>query len=190
MQILARNSATNALSAMSPRRQWMSAPAGVDLFLTAGGDERIVVDPVTKRNRYATTATPSRREIFLSSSTASTITSGYRAVEMAWAELTVDTNGDCQGINAWFDPSGRDSSAGRKRCPAQNSSIRNGARSGAAPPWRLRRRATPQSAPPSRGVSGEASRAFDCTWDRASKRVACVMLGWVVVHPFDVRSPP
>src|SRR5208282_2065577 len=82
----------------------MSAAAGVDLFLTAGGDERILVDPVTKRNRYATTATPSRHEIFLSSSTASTITSrAYHAVEMAWAELTADTNGDCQNINAWFD---------------------------------------------------------------------------------------
>jgi len=103
MQILARHSPTNAYSAMSPKRQWMSAAAGVDLFLTAGGDGRILVDPVTKRNRYATTATPSRHEIFLSSSTASTITSrAYHAVEMAWAELTADTN-DCQGINAWFD---------------------------------------------------------------------------------------
>ncbi len=50
MQILARHSPTNAYSAMSPKRQWMSAAAGVDLFLTAGGDERILVDPVTKRN--------------------------------------------------------------------------------------------------------------------------------------------
>lgn len=73
-------------------------------MLTAGGDERILLDPVTRRNRYATMATPSPHEIFLSSSTASTITPrAYRAVETAWAVLSEDTNGKHPGIGAWFD---------------------------------------------------------------------------------------
>jgi hypothetical protein len=74
------------------------------LLLTAGGDERIHIDPATGRNRYATTATPRPHEIFLSSSTASTISPrAYRAVESAWAGLSTDSAGGHSRIEAWFE---------------------------------------------------------------------------------------
>jgi hypothetical protein len=76
------------------------------LLLTAGGDERIHIDPATGRSRYATTATPQPDEIFLSSSTASTISPrAYRAVESAWAGLSADSAGGHSRIKAWFDES-------------------------------------------------------------------------------------
>ncbi len=78
--------------------------AGADLLLAAGGDERIRLDPVTRRNRYGTTVTPCPGEIFLSSSTASTITpQAHRAVELAWAALSADSSAGYQGIDAWFE---------------------------------------------------------------------------------------
>jgi hypothetical protein len=50
------------------------------LLLASGGDERIWPDPVTGRNRYATTIPPAPEEAWFSSSTASTITErGYSA---------------------------------------------------------------------------------------------------------------
>src|SRR4051794_19806035 len=50
------------------------------LLLASGGDERIWPDPVTGRNRYATTIPPASDEAWFSSSTASTITErGYSA---------------------------------------------------------------------------------------------------------------
>lgn len=53
----------------------------VDLLLTSGGDERIVIDPETSRNRYGTPAAPAPDEMWFSSSTASTISpAGYLAV--------------------------------------------------------------------------------------------------------------
>ncbi len=77
---------------------------GVDLLLASGGDERIAPDPVTRRNRYGTTATPSPREIFFSSSTASTITPrAYRAAETAWTALAASSIGGQRGLDAWFD---------------------------------------------------------------------------------------
>jgi hypothetical protein len=73
---------------------------GVDLLLTSGGDERIVLDPATRRNRYGTNVTPCPDEIFLSSSTASTITPrAHRAVEAAWAALIAEH----QEVGAWFE---------------------------------------------------------------------------------------
>jgi len=73
-------------------------------LLTAGGDERIRPDAATGRNRYATTATPQPDEVFLSSSTASTITSrAYRAVERAWTALSPDCLGGYSRVDGWFD---------------------------------------------------------------------------------------
>jgi hypothetical protein len=73
-------------------------------LLTAGGDERIRPDPATGRNRYATSATPRPDEVFLSSSTASTITSrAYRAVERAWTALSPERFGGTSRIDGWFD---------------------------------------------------------------------------------------
>jgi len=77
---------------------------GAALLLTAGGDERIRLDAATRRNRYATTATPRPGEIFLSSSTASTITPrAFRAVEAAWTALTTQSAGEHGRIDCWFD---------------------------------------------------------------------------------------
>jgi hypothetical protein len=73
-------------------------------LLTAGGDERVRPDPVTGRNRYGTNATPKPEEIFLSSSTASTITlRAYRAVERIWTALSPDSIGGYSRVDGWFD---------------------------------------------------------------------------------------
>jgi hypothetical protein len=85
------------------RAPWLELPelaAPVELLLASGGDERINLDPATRRNRYGTTVAPSPAEIFLSSSTASTITPrAYRAVESEWAALTAGR----QPVDAWFE---------------------------------------------------------------------------------------
>ena len=89
------------------RREPRARAAAAALLLTAGGDERIRIDPATGRNRYATTATPRPDEIFLSSSTASTITPrAYRAVESAWAELSADSRNGHARIDRLFDDLG------------------------------------------------------------------------------------
>jgi hypothetical protein len=74
------------------------------LLLTAGGDERIVLDPATGRNRYGVAATPSPDEIFLSSSTASTITPrAYCAADAAWAALSGGSAARPPRLDGWFD---------------------------------------------------------------------------------------
>ena len=86
------------------RREPRTRVAAPTLLLTAGGDERIRIDPATGRNRYATTATPRPDEIFLSSSTASTISPrAYRAVESAWAGLSTDAPDGHSRIDGLFD---------------------------------------------------------------------------------------
>jgi hypothetical protein len=86
---------------------WRERPdlaPGPALLLTSGGDERIHLDPKTRQNRYATTATPRPDEVFLSSSTASTITPrAYRAAEAAWAELSADSPSGYSQIDRLFD---------------------------------------------------------------------------------------
>ncbi len=88
-------------------RLWRERPdlaPSAALLLTAGGDERGRIDPATGRNRYATTATPRPDEVFLSSSTASTISSrAYRAAEAAWAELSADSPSGYSQIDRLFD---------------------------------------------------------------------------------------
>jgi len=104
MQISPGNSPLNVRGAMRLRVEPPKVAPGVDLLLTAGGDERILPDPVTRRNRYGTMATPCPDEIFLSSSTASAITPrAYGAVETAWTALCAEANGDRPGLEAWFD---------------------------------------------------------------------------------------
>jgi hypothetical protein len=86
------------------RREPRARTTAAALLLTAGGDERIRIDPATGRNRYATTATPRPDEIFLSSSTASTITPrAYRAVEAAWAGLSADLPDGQSRVDRLFD---------------------------------------------------------------------------------------
>jgi hypothetical protein len=81
----------------------LSPGASGAALLLAGGDERILPDPATGRNRYGVAATPRPDEVFLSSSTASSITPrAYRAVEAAWAGLTLDSGGQ-RRVDFWFD---------------------------------------------------------------------------------------
>jgi hypothetical protein len=94
----------NVHRAKKPTSEPLNIAAAANLLLAAGGDERILPDPVTRRNRYGTMVTPSSGEIFLSSSTASTITPrAHQAVEMAWAALSADRGGAYPRIDAWFD---------------------------------------------------------------------------------------
>jgi hypothetical protein len=86
------------------RREPRARTTAAALLLTAGGDERIRIDPATGRNRYATTATPRPDEIFLSSSTASTIgPRAYRAVESTWAGLSTDSPNGHSRIDGLFE---------------------------------------------------------------------------------------
>jgi hypothetical protein len=86
------------------RREPRARTTAAALLLTAAGDERIRIDPATGRNRYATTAAPRADEIFLSSSTASTITPrAYRTVEAAWAGLSADLPNGHSRIDHLFD---------------------------------------------------------------------------------------
>lgn len=76
----------------------------LDLFLAAGGDERIAVDRPTDRNRYGTPGTPTADEIWLSSSTASAIgPRGYRAASDAVADLMGADGNPPRGLAGWLD---------------------------------------------------------------------------------------
>ncbi|MGD0722297.1 MAG: hypothetical protein ABR970_14760 [Roseiarcus sp.] len=78
--------------------------SAVAIQLAADGDERIRLDPGTRRSRYATASTPQPGEIFLSSSTASTITPrAFRAVEAAWAAMAGASGGPAPYLELWFD---------------------------------------------------------------------------------------
>jgi hypothetical protein len=71
--------------------------------LAAGGDERIRVDPTTKRNRYGTALAPTPGEVALSSSTASTITpNALSAVRKAIRSMPTDAVGPYP-LERWFD---------------------------------------------------------------------------------------
>ncbi len=78
--------------------------AGLAAALLSGGDERLVADPVSGRNRYGLTARPAPDETFFSSSTASTITPrGWRAAATAWRRLHCHDPRERQCFPAWFD---------------------------------------------------------------------------------------
>lgn len=63
--------------------------AVVSLMLSSGGDGRIALDPVTRRNRYGTLVAPAGHEISFSSTTASNMSSlGFRAASEELALLT------------------------------------------------------------------------------------------------------
>jgi hypothetical protein len=90
----------NVHRASASRFELPEFAADIDLMLASGGDGRILLDPTTRRNRYGTRVTPCPDEIFLSSSTASTITlRAHRAVETAWRALTAER----QRIDMWFE---------------------------------------------------------------------------------------
>src|ERR1700735_4690164 len=95
--VLARKSPMNVHRAMAPRLELPRFAASLAHLLASGGDGRILLDPVTRRNRYGTTVAPSPAEIFLS---ASTITPrAYRAAKSACAALTAGR----QRADEWFE---------------------------------------------------------------------------------------
>src|SRR4051812_39149231 len=65
------------------------APEHFPSMLTSGGDERLVADPVSGRNRYGLFPLPNAREVCFSSSTASCISPrGFAAARKAWLGLS------------------------------------------------------------------------------------------------------
>ena len=84
-----------------PRR---ARDASLAAALISGGDERLVADPASGRNRYGLPARPAPDETFFSSSTASAITPrGWRAAATAWRRLRSDDPPERQNLSAWFD---------------------------------------------------------------------------------------
>ncbi len=88
--------------AQSPRSD--AATAKLDLLLTSGGDERLQLDPATRRNRYGTLARPAPDELWFSSSTASTISErGYAAAHAAFSRIVSASPRRSDSLVAWFD---------------------------------------------------------------------------------------
>jgi len=78
-----------------------SCDARLRLLIASGGDDRIWLDPVTRRNRYSVPAIPAPDELWFSSSTASAVAArGWTAAGEALQRLT--TPGRCS-IAALFD---------------------------------------------------------------------------------------
>ncbi|MFI4935487.1 MAG: hypothetical protein ACHP7N_12760 [Caulobacterales bacterium] len=85
--------------ALSPARQ-----AQLGLLLVSGGDERLWLDPATRRNRNGVPATPAPDELWFSSSTASAISPrGWASAGEALDRLISRNGGDQLSIEAWFD---------------------------------------------------------------------------------------
>jgi hypothetical protein len=94
-----------AASALMRSAERADALAGRDLrlglLLASGGDDRIWLDPVTRRNRYGAPATPPPDELWFSSSTASPVSPrGWAAAGEALAQLAEDRT---LTIADWFD---------------------------------------------------------------------------------------
>jgi len=77
------------------------ADARLRLAIAGGGDDRIWLDAVTRRNRYGAPATPAPDELWFSSSTASAVSPrGWLAAGEALRRITGPA---AQPIGAWFD---------------------------------------------------------------------------------------
>lgn len=92
-----------ALSAIERQAAPCGAPqtneAQLRLLIASGGDDRLWLDPVTRRNRYGAPASPAPDELWFSSSTACAVaTRGWAA---AGAALDALVGG--RPIDAWFD---------------------------------------------------------------------------------------
>jgi hypothetical protein len=71
------------------------------LLIASGGDDRLWLDPVTRRNRYGVPAAPATDELWFSSSTASAISPrGWAAAGEALRRLSEP---GCFTIAGWFD---------------------------------------------------------------------------------------
>ena len=81
-----------------------SVAAKLDLLLTSGGDERLQLDPVTRRNRYGTLPHPAPDEVWFSSSTATSISErGYKAARAAFSRIASPAPRAANDLLAWFD---------------------------------------------------------------------------------------
>src|SRR5580704_18132059 len=75
--------------------------ARLRLLIASGGDDRIWLDPVTRRNRYGVPAAPAADELWFSSSTASAVSArGWTAAGEALERLTTPGR---HTIAAFFD---------------------------------------------------------------------------------------
>jgi hypothetical protein len=80
------------------------ARASLGLLLAEGGDARICLDPLTRRNRYGTATTPVRDEISFASTTANTISeTGFAAAGRALDRLLTPNSASGLRIDQWFD---------------------------------------------------------------------------------------
>ena len=78
------------------------APESFEEWLVSGGDERIAVDPTSKRNRYGTPSGKACGETWFSSSTAAAISPrGYDAAFSAYRDLANASEG--LSVSAWLD---------------------------------------------------------------------------------------
>jgi hypothetical protein len=74
------------------------------LLLASGGDERISLDPRSRRNRYGAPASPAQDEIWLSSSTASAVTpQAFEATAVTLARLLAAERTERLDLDQWFD---------------------------------------------------------------------------------------
>ncbi len=80
------------------------ARASLGLLLAEGGDARICLDPLTRRNRYGTATTPLCDEISFASTTANTISeTGFAAAGRALDQLLMPHWALGLPIGQWFD---------------------------------------------------------------------------------------
>jgi hypothetical protein len=78
-----------------------AADARLRLSIASGGDDRIWLDPVTRRNRYGVPAAPAPDELWFSSSTASAVSlRGWNAARQALERLA---GCEAQPVAEWFD---------------------------------------------------------------------------------------
>ncbi|HEY3797589.1 MAG TPA: hypothetical protein VGL58_04490 [Caulobacteraceae bacterium] len=78
-----------------------SIEARLRLMIASGGDDRLWLDPVTRRNRYGAPAAPAPDELWFSSSTACAVSPrGWAAASEALLRLT---DAPACGLVSWFD---------------------------------------------------------------------------------------
>jgi len=79
----------------------VAAESRLRLAIASGGDDRIWLDPVTRRNRYGVPATPAPDELWFSSSTASAVSPrGWIAAGEAFQRVAGPA---AQPVGRWFD---------------------------------------------------------------------------------------
>jgi hypothetical protein len=77
--------------------------ASVSFLLGAGGDHRILPDPIHRRNRYGTLTTPAEDEISFSSTTASNVSGeGFQAAAASLKRLVDLSSAEPLVIDQWF----------------------------------------------------------------------------------------